>query len=98
MEAGIAKGEVVHVDATLIRADAGWENLVFCHAEAVASENGGAENAETGLGRPAPRSKTPLRPALRYTSEFSEGRVVQRPHNHLILLCPFQLVAFGQYL
>ncbi len=48
VEAGIAKGEVVHVDATLIRADVSWESLVYRHAEAVASENGDAENAEAG--------------------------------------------------
>ncbi len=43
MEAGIAKGEVVHVDATPVRADAGWESLVDRHAGAVAAENGDAE-------------------------------------------------------
>ena len=31
MKAGIAKGEVVHVDASLIRADVGWESLVVRH-------------------------------------------------------------------
>ena len=31
--------------------------------------------------RPAPRGKTPLRPALQYTPESSEGRVIQRPHD-----------------
>ena len=31
--AGIAKGEVVHIDATLIRADVSWESLGVRHAE-----------------------------------------------------------------
>ena len=31
--AGIAKGEIVHVDASLIRADVSWESLAFRHAE-----------------------------------------------------------------
>ena len=37
--AGIAKGEVVHADATLIRADVSWESLAVRHVEAVAAEN-----------------------------------------------------------
>ena len=56
VDAGIAKGEVVHVDATLIRADAGWKSMVDRHAEAVASGNGDAaaeEGATDGEGRKA---------------------------------------------
>lgn len=40
MAAGIAKGEVVHADATLIRADVSWESLAVRHVETVQSENG----------------------------------------------------------
>lgn len=47
LEAGIAKGEVVHVDATLIRADVSWKSMVDRHAEVVAAENGDAA-AEAG--------------------------------------------------
>ncbi len=43
VEAGIAKGGAVHVDATPVRADAGWESLADRHAGAVAAENGDAE-------------------------------------------------------
>jgi len=39
-EAGIARGEVVHVDASLIRADVSWESLAVRHVEAVSAENG----------------------------------------------------------
>ena len=39
--AGIAKGEVVHIDATLIRADVGWESLGERHADAVLAQDGG---------------------------------------------------------
>ena len=46
VDAGIAKGEVVHVDATLIRADAGWKSMVDRHADAVASGNGDAAAEE----------------------------------------------------
>jgi transposase len=38
--AGIAKGEIVHVDASLIRADVSWESLAVRHAGAVAAANG----------------------------------------------------------
>lgn len=40
MAAGIAKGEVVHIDATLIRADVAWESLGRQHADAVLAQNG----------------------------------------------------------
>jgi transposase len=39
MEARIAKAEIVHVDASLIRADVSWESLVARHLEAVAAAN-----------------------------------------------------------
>jgi transposase len=37
--AGIAKGEVVHVDATLIRADVAWESLGVRHVDAVLAQD-----------------------------------------------------------
>jgi transposase len=37
--AKIAKGEVVHVDASLIRADVSWESLAVRHVDAVAEVN-----------------------------------------------------------
>jgi Transposase DDE domain len=40
VEAGIAKGEVVHIDATLIRADVAWESLGGRHADAVPAQDG----------------------------------------------------------
>ena len=40
--AGIAKGEIVHVDASLIRADVAWESLAVRHVGAVAEANGDA--------------------------------------------------------
>jgi transposase len=39
LEARIAKAEIVHVDASLIRADVSWESLVARHVEAVAAAN-----------------------------------------------------------
>ena len=43
VKAGIAKGEVVHVDASLIRADVSWESLAERYVEAASSENGEGE-------------------------------------------------------
>jgi transposase len=40
IDAKIAKGEVVHVDASLIRADVAWESLAVRHVEAVGDANG----------------------------------------------------------
>jgi transposase len=47
---GIAKGEVVHVDASLIRADVAWESLAVRHVGAVAEANGD-ETPEPGEDR-----------------------------------------------
>jgi transposase len=38
--AGIAKGEIVHADASLIRADVAWESLAVRHVDAMAEANG----------------------------------------------------------
>jgi transposase len=37
--AGLVKSELVHIDATLIRADVSWESLVVRHVEQVLQEN-----------------------------------------------------------
>ena len=39
LDAKVAKGEVVHVDASLIRADVSWESLAAHHADEVIREN-----------------------------------------------------------
>lgn len=44
--AKIAKGEVVHVDASLIRADVSWESLAIRHVETVAEANQDETEAE----------------------------------------------------
>jgi len=47
VQAGIAKGEVVHIDATLIRADVAWESLGERHADAVLAQCDG-DTTEAG--------------------------------------------------
>jgi len=42
LDAKVAKAEVVHVDASLIRADVSWESLVERHVDEVMAEGAGA--------------------------------------------------------
>jgi IS5 family transposase len=44
--AGIAKGEVVHIDSSLIRADVSWDAIARHHAEAVSAANGDAAGSD----------------------------------------------------
>ena len=46
LTAKIATTELVHIDASLIRADISWESLVECHADEVMAENCGEEEVE----------------------------------------------------
>lgn len=50
--AGIAKGEVVHIDSTLVRAAVSWEAIARRHADAVEAANGPSEP------RPGPVCRT----------------------------------------
>ncbi len=60
VKAGLVDGETVHIDATLIRADASWESLVERHAEKVTEENAGEpEPPPPRRGRPRTRERTP---------------------------------------
>lgn len=45
--AKIATGEIVHVDASLIRADVSWEGLAVRHVDAVADANDQSDDDET---------------------------------------------------
>jgi transposase len=49
VSAGIARGEVVHIDATLIRANVAWESLGREHADALLAQ----DDAEQAAGRDA---------------------------------------------
>ena len=52
LEAKVAKGEVVHVDASFIRADVSWESLAERHADDVVRENASEDEAgKKGRGR-----------------------------------------------
>jgi transposase len=45
IDAKIAKGEIVHVDASLIRADVSWDSLAVRHVEAMSATNEDVEAA-----------------------------------------------------
>jgi transposase len=55
VEARIARGEVVHIDATLIRPDVAWESLGERHADAVFAQDGEPES------QPSPHSEETAR-------------------------------------
>ena len=58
LDAKVAKGEVVHVDATLIRADVSWDSLAERHVEEVMTENAGEEDVgDKGVRRGGKRAK-----------------------------------------
>ena len=54
---GLVKGDLVHLDATLIRADVSWESLVKVHVAAVAEANAdgaGKDDEPPSAGGPSP--------------------------------------------
>lgn len=58
IKAGIARGEVVHADASLIRADVSWDSLVVRHVDAVAIANGDPELDEESMRQARNSKKT----------------------------------------
>ena len=57
--AGIAKGEVVHIDSSLIRADVSWDAIARRHVESVETSNGEAAPARGGEGDAPPSAPKP---------------------------------------
>ena len=55
LDAKIATAEIVHIDASLIRADVSWESLVERHADEVMAENRSEEEIEAENEDPAKR-------------------------------------------
>ncbi len=58
-KAGLINGETIHVDATLIRADASWESLTTEHAETVFDQNNDdvKENKASGSSKGKKKKK-----------------------------------------
>lgn len=58
VEARVARGEVVHIDATLIRADVSWESLGQRHVDAVLAQDGEVTPAAAEAATPTARQHT----------------------------------------
>ena len=48
VKAGLVKGDIAHIDATLIRADVSWESLVRQHLEQVNAANDQSDDDQSG--------------------------------------------------
>lgn len=73
LEAKIASAEIVHIDASLIRADVSWESLVERHVSEVIDENrpateGDKERKPRGAGKTKKVSRTDPEASLATTS------------------------------
>lgn len=73
MAAKIATGEVVHIDATLIRANVSWDAVVDAHTEAVLAEMGEPKAPERPPGEDPERDKKAQR-ICRTDPEASLGK------------------------
>jgi len=58
VQAGLVGGEILHVDASLIRADVSWRSLVQQHVSKVLAENEAAEQEPESAGKPKQVSAT----------------------------------------
>ena len=88
LDAKVAKAEVVHVDASLIRADVSWESLAERHVDDVMQENPGEE--EDGEkkrggrgGKPAKVSRTD--PDARLATSGGRGRAEPSYKQHAVV-------------
>ena len=81
MAAKIAKGEIVHVDASLIRADVSWESLAVRHVDTVAEANDeGVSERRRPVRKPFPAQLPRERvvvPAPRCCEACGSGRIVK---------------------
>lgn len=88
LEAGLVIGDVVHVDATLIRADVSWDSLALGHVAAVASANeaevvdgGGDDGADGGTsGGASVKAKPPKLKKLSSTDPDARMSTSRRDH------------------
>ena len=81
-KAGLVGGELLHVDASLIRADVSWQSLVQVHVDKVLEENEAPEEEVSNrVGRPATRKATKVKkvsttdPAASMTTSCHQQRL-----------------------
>jgi transposase len=84
VRAGLVKGDVVHVDATLIRADVSWESLTTQHAERVIEAHAAPQDEAARTQDPpspsAPGGTAP-KPKKRSTTD-PEASMATSNHGH----------------
>jgi len=86
--AGIAKGEIVHIDASLIRADVSWESLCVRYVEASADANGDAEDVAKE-GRQTGKYKTGKYKAGKYKAgKYKAGKYKAGKYKKVCLTDP----------
>ncbi len=90
VEAGLVKGDLVHLDATLIRADVSWESLVKVHVAALAEANADAvdegDDEEPPAGGPSTGGKAKRGPRAGKVKKLSrtdpEARMATSHRGH----------------
>lgn len=78
IEAGLISGELIHVDATLIRADVSWDSIVLQHIEKTWSENQDSEAKATTLEK---RSTTDPEATLATSCRHQKAEPCYKQHS-----------------
>ncbi len=84
LDAKVAKGEVVHVDASLIRADVSWASLAERHASEVVRENDSEEETEK-KGRGGGGSVSRTDPDARLARKSARGGFEPSYKHHAVV-------------
>jgi len=91
IRAGLVDGKRVHVDATLIRADASWESLVEEHVEQVLTENNAVAESggetESQPGRRAGRARTRAAKCKKRSKTDPEATMATSSHKRRLEPC-----------
>jgi IS5 family transposase len=72
--AGIAKGEVVHIDSTLVRADVSWDAIARRHAEAVLAANSDEASGDGSSDQGFAGQATATRPSVSWRARRRSDR------------------------
>lgn len=86
VKAGLVKGDTMHVDATLIRADVSWESLTTAHVEQVFEANdekGDDDRNEPPSPRRGRRITKPRKPQKRSTTDPEASMATSNHAYHL---------------
>lgn len=82
VKAGLVRGDTVHVDATLIRADVSWESLTRAHVEQVLEENANGEDEEEPPGPKRGRPRTNPRSGKKKSTTDPDASMATSRHDY----------------